>query len=398
MRTFPPLYLMFFLLTYLLLSFGAYKSLLKIARKKHRKMVSWLFWLTTFALFFSFLFLYVYPFQPSHATNYPVYFYFNFILFTDFVFKIPLALSLLIHHIFRYKKHNTILFSGLILSTGLSLLLIYGVLFGRQHVHVKKYELNFRNLPENFDNYKIVQISDTHLGSFASADVIKKTSEKIKILNPDLLIFTGDLVNNFSNEIDGWESYFKQMTEHTPSFSILGNHDYGDYTIWNNQKNKEENFNAILKCQKKMGFKLLLNEHTVIKKGRDSIYLAGVENWGHPPFPQYADLKKAMESIPKQAFTIILTHDPAHWEANVKNRKDIDLSFSGHTHGLQWGIKPAGIPFSLVYLIRENWSGLYQSNHTKLIVSTGLGLVGVPWRIDMPPEINLVILKRGKVD
>ena len=399
MRTFPVLLLVLFLLIYLALSFGAYNGLVKIAGKKNRKTVSWIYWASTFILFSTFLFLYVYPFQPSQATNYTVYFYFNFVLLTDFVFKTPLTVSLMLHYALYMKERNLLLYSGLILSTGFSMLLIYGVLFGGQNVRMKKYELEFQNLPESFNGYRIIQISDIHLGSFfSSSRIIKTASKKIRGVNPDLLIFTGDLVNNFSSEIYGRENYFNTMTESTPSFSILGNHDYGDYTKWEDPENKKDNFNEILEAQKKMGFKLLLNEHVVLKSGSDSIFLAGVENWGHPPFSLYADLKKAMQNIPEDAFTMLLTHDPAHWNTIIKNRKDIDLSFSGHTHGLQWGIKPAGIPFSLVYQIRENWSGLYQSKYSKLIVSTGLGLVGVPWRIDMPPEINLIILKRGKID
>ncbi len=397
MRTFPLLYLMLFLLIYLLLTFAAYKSLKKTVKDRFRKVISYIYWIFSVAMLLVFLFIYVYPYQPSRATNYPVYFYFNFILFTDFVAKTPLTVALVLQYVFRKQNSNTILWSGLIMSVGFSLLLIYGVVLGQENVRIKQFEIQNKDLPAGFHDYKIVQISDTHLGSFLkSNNVMEKTVSKILKINPDVIFFTGDMVNNFSKEMKYWVPYFKEITKNRVSYSILGNHDYGDYMNWDNQQNKQENFRAILERQREMGFQLLLNENTVLRSGEDSVFLAGVENWGHPPFPQYAELEKAMDGIPKDAFTILLTHDPAHWEAKVKNMKEIDLVLAGHSHGLQWGIKPAGIPLSLVYFVRANWSGMYKSENT-LIVNTGLGLVGVPWRIDMPPEITVITLKRGEI-
>ena len=171
-----------------------------------------------------------------------------------------------------------------------------------------------------------------------------------------------------------------------------------NYTKWESKEKKQKNFNEILSYNKQLGFNLLRNEHIVIKKQKDSIFLIGTENWGHPPFPRYADLDAAMLDIPREAFTILMTHDPAHWETKVKDKKDIDLTLSGHSHGLQWGIKPAGITFSLAYLTVCHWGGLYYNEKRILYVNTGLGTVGVPWRIDMPAEITIFILKRGKID
>ena len=188
------------------------------------------------------------------------------------------------------------------------------------------------------------------------------------------------------------------MTNEHQAFSVLGNHDYGDYTTWESDKKKQENLEGIIATLNETGFLLLNNENRVIKKNNDSIFLAGVENWGHPPFPQYANLEKALDGIPSDAFSILMTHDPAHWTSKVKKRDDIELTLSGHTHGMQWGIKLAGIKFSIAHLANNYWGGLYRSNNSVLYVNTGLGNVGIPWRLDMAPEITVFTLKRSKVD
>lgn len=277
--------------------------------------------------------------------------------------------------------------------------MLYGTFGGTKQIKTESLELSFNNLPEQFHNYRLVVISDTHLGGMLFPRMLfNKASGIIETINPDIIFFAGDLVNNFAYEVDGFMPLFKQITNHAPSFSILGNHDYGDYTNWRSDDLKSANFKAIVKSNNELGFQLLRNENTVITKGNDSIFIVGVENWGHPPFPQYADLDKAMENIPEDAFTILLTHDPAHWESHVKHMENIPLTFSGHTHGMQWGIKLAGIPFSLSYFSRKNWGGLYKNDKTFLYVNTGLGTVGVPWRLDMPAEVTLITLKRSEIN
>jgi predicted MPP superfamily phosphohydrolase len=359
-----------------------------------------LFGAYTLLLFGTFIFLYIYPNQPKHAHNYTIYFYFNALLFIDLVIKLFLSLFYIVHLTLRKRRNaRAILFAGIVVSIGLGLIMMYGTLWGKRGLKVTSVELQFKNLPEKFDNYKIVQFSDLHLGSFLhSKALLNKTEKQIKLIQPDLILFTGDLVNNFWEETVGWEDIFNRINASGNSYSILGNHDYGDYTTWKNQMAKEENFDKIIEAHEELGFHLLRNEHVPLILGKDTIYLAGVENWGHPPFPQLANLNKALQYIPENAFTILMTHDPAHWESQVKGKRNIEFSLSGHTHGLQWGIKVGGIPFSLAYLIRKNWGGLYQWNNTYLYVNTGLGTVGIPWRIDMTPELTVFTLKRGKVD
>jgi len=399
MRSFSIVVLILFLLFYVFISIGAYKNLIFITPKNKRKIRA-ICLSTNIFIFLGFIILYIYPFQANKAFNYPLYFYFNAILFTDFFIKIPLALSLMIYYLFkRITGNRKYLFYGAIISIGIGLVICYGVFFGQHALRVNKVEIEFDRLPAEFQNFQIIQISDIHLGSYLKTNkVLKKTAIAINELKPDILLFTGDLVNNYSSEVSGWEETFKDITSSASSYSILGNHDYGDYTKWETPKDKQNNFEALLNKQQEIGFQLLRNENVIIKKGKDSIYLAGVENWGHPPFPQYADLEKAMKNISEKSFTILMTHDPAHWESKVKYIEQIDLVFSGHTHGLQWGIKPAGIPMSLAFLTRINWGGIYRFKNSNLVVNTGLGTIGIPWRIDMPPELTLVTLKRRKIN
>ncbi|MBW6537056.1 MAG: metallophosphoesterase [Mariniphaga sp.] len=311
-----------------------------------------------------------------------------------------MTLAFILQKVFqKIVKQPVISNSGFILAISLVIGMFFGTLAGSRQLKVTHIELTFHNLPSGFNNYRIVQLSDFHLGGMLKPEkILTKTKHKLNNIKPDLILFTGDLVNNFAYEINGLESILMGISKIAESFSILGNHDYGNYADWENMEKKQANFDAILDAQKVVGFQLLNNEHIVITRGADSIYLAGVENWGHPPFPQYADLEAAINGIPSIAFTILMTHDPAHWEAKVAGKENVELTLSGHTHGLQWGVKFAGIPFSLAWLTRKNWGGLYKSHNSALYVNTGLGTVGMPWRLDMPGEITVITLKRSEVD
>ena len=229
--------------------------------------------------------------------------------------------------------------------------------------------------------------------------ILEKTLKQINSLSPDLILFTGDLVNNFFDEVtENHIVLFNKYLSGFDCYSILGNHDYGNYSDWNSAKEKEFNFSGIISSHEKLGFHLLRNDHVVIKEANDSIFLLGVENWGHHPFPKYADLEEAKRGINDNSFKILLTHDPSHWQSHIRDKEDIQLTLSGHTHGLQWGIKIAGIPFSLSKKVRKNWGGLYTHGCKVLNVNRGIGTVGIPWRIDMPAEISLITLKCRKVN
>lgn len=398
MRSFQIIYIILFLVIFVLLAWSSYKSISTIIKKQRRNRIKWIFIFLNGLVLLGFIFLYIYPYQPRQATNYPAYFYFNASLLTLFFFNIPNALFFVLHKLFE-RKRKVLPFAGLIISIGISVGLIYGVLWGSRKIQVNQFELKFTNLPASFNNYKVLQFSDIHIGGMLKSNkLLDKTQKIIEKEGPDLLLFTGDFVNNFANEAEGFKPVLTKMTKNRQAFSILGNHDYGDYTTWETSGKKQENLEAIIATLNETGFLLLGNENTVIKRNNDSIFLAGVENWGNPPFPQYANLEKALQHIPSEAFTILMTHDPAHWDSKVKKRDDIELTLSGHTHGMQWGIKLGGIKFSIAHLANKYWGGLYRSNNSVLYVNTGLGNVGIPWRLDMAPEITVFTLKRSKVD
>lgn len=399
MRSFQLIYLLTFLVFYSFISFSSISILRRLVQKNHRKRLSISISLFSIFIILSFVFLYVWPLNTRKTGEYSFYLIYNAILSFDFIFKIPFTFTF-ISGLFIAKKSysNVIYFIGLIISLSLGSSIIYGTLIGRNNLSLKHVEIKFKNLPSNFNNFKIVQFSDIHLGSINSHSLLKKVQMKTEDINPDLIIFTGDLVNNFSSELEGWSEIFQNINKRCNSFSILGNHDYGDYSSWESDESKAENFNNIVAAHNLLGFKLLRNENAVLKSGNDSIYLVGVENWGHPPFPQYANLGKAMKGVPGNSFKILLSHDPAYWESVIKNIDEIELTLSGHSHGLQWGIFKAGIQFSLSYLTRKKWGGLYNDGNSKLYVNLGLGTVGIPWRINMPPELTVITLKRVEID
>jgi predicted MPP superfamily phosphohydrolase len=390
MRTFQLLFIVIFLVIYSLISFGALSGLLKITSTANNKKVSWSIFVYSALILVCFVLLYIWPITTRNTKDYTFHLIFNVLLSADFVFKIPLAFSFVIGFLFSQKRKSIVYTMGLILSIGISSSVIFGFVFGTKSLVINNVELEFPNLPQHYDGLKLMQISDIHLGNFLqSKKLMLKVQSETEKINPDIILFTGDLVNNFSDELIGWNGIFKHITKNKICFSILGNHDYGNYTRWDSEAEKIENFNQIVSGNEAFGFRLLNNEHVKLKSNTDSIYIVGVENWGHPPFPQYANIEKAVAGIPKDAFKILMTHDPAHWDEVIKYRGDFGFTISGHTHGMQWGIMRAGITFSLIYFTRQNWGGLYNYNNSYLYVNTGLGTVGIPWRINMPAEITV---------
>lgn len=399
MRSFQLMFWIVFIVVYTFITWGSLKNVHAIISRKVKNRFTYFFIGISAFIILALLVLYVWPGDIRTSGNYNLYSSFNAILFLDVILKVPLAF-LYVLALCTKKDYYKKVFSwvGIVTSSIAISIILYGVIIGKNEVRIKEVELQYKNLPKSFDGYKIAQFTDIHLGSLSSETVIQKTRNKLKSKKPDLILFTGDLVNNFSEELEGWGGLFKAINEDGNSYSILGNHDYGNYSNWQNKADKTDNFNLIIEAHKEFGFKLLNNENIKLFSGKDSIYLVGVENWGHPPFPQYANLEEALSGISDEDFTILMTHDPAHWESKIEGKKQIELTLSGHTHGLQWRVKPAGIPFSLSYFVRKNWGGLYKSNDTYLYVNTGLGIIGVPYRIDIPAEITLFTLKRIEID
>lgn len=272
--------------------------------------------------------------------------------------------------------------------------IIYAVFKAIYHFKIHAHKLHFKHLPKVFDALRIVQISDLHLGGFNNRyDVLKKAIKLINNLHPDFIFFTGDLVNNYAWELAGWNQTFKKLLAKKGKYSVLGNHDYGDYSNWNSDEEKQENLNKIKQFYKDVDFKLLLNESEIIEINNEKIAIIGVENWGKPPFKQYGDLQTAMKKSVNIPFKILLSHDPSHWNDEVINDTDIALTLSGHTHGMQLGFNYKNMTWSPIKYKYKHWAGLYKHNHQYLYVNRGLGWVGFPGRLGMRPEITLIELK-----
>ena len=285
---------------------------------------------------------------------------------------------------------------GLILASIPFASILYGMTKGRFNFRINHEKLTFPNLPNDFNGFKIIQISDIHIGSlFGHENQVKEAIELINDQNPDLILFTGDLVNNFTEELNGWIPIFSKLRAKYGKFSILGNHDYGDYFVWKNKAEKAQNLENMKQSHNDMGFKLLLNENQKIELNKSSIAVIGVENWGLPPFPQYGNLKEAMNGTKDSPFKILMSHDPSHWDAEVINKTNIDLTLSGHTHGMQFGINIGNLKWSPIKYKYPRWAGLYQEKDQYLYVNQGFGYIGFPGRVGMPPEITVLELKKA---
>ena len=282
--------------------------------------------------------------------------------------------------------------TSLFIGSTFFITMLGGILFGRYNFKTKNINLKLENWSSKLKDFKIVQISDLHLGSFSS---VKKLEEVVEIINnekADLVVFTGDLVNNFHNEALPYISTLKKIKSNYGNYSVLGNHDYCDYVGWKRSSKKwKDNFNEMLEVHKKMGFNLLLNSSKEIEIEDEKINLVGVENWGAGNFNKDGDLKKAMFEVNEEYPTILLSHDPSHWSAQVLDfQKRIDLQLSGHTHGMQFGIDIPGFKWSPVQWRYKQWSGLYENSKKFIYVNTGVGNLAYAGRVGIMPEITVL--------
>lgn len=333
-----------------------------------------------------------------------------------YVPKIVLMLILLVEDIFRLgagvvnyfvENNNESFLSsrrkfvsqiGLGLAAIPFLSLIYGVTIGKYNFKVIKQRIFFPDLPDAFDGFTITQISDVHSGSFDNAEKINYAIDLVNEQNSDMILFTGDIVNTHANEMHPWIETFNRIKEHKyGKYSVLGNHDYGEYVTWPTEADKAQNFKEIKDLYEQIGFQLLLNEHTFIEKEDDRIALVGVENWGHN-FKKAGDLNKASEGLDEKEFKILMSHDPSHWEYEIKNHeKNFHLSFTGHTHGMQFGIEiPGYFKWSLAQYVYAQWAGLYEHLGRYVYVNRGFGFHAYPGRVGIMPEITVIELKKGE--
>jgi len=276
--------------------------------------------------------------------------------------------------------------------------LIYGMTFGKYNYKVIKQQIFFPDLPDAFDGFKITQISDVHSGSFDNPEKINYAIDLINEQEADMILFTGDIVNTHAKEMLPWIYTFNRIKKYEyGKYSVLGNHDYGEYVDWKTEADKAKNFEAIKGLYGKIGFNLMLNEHTHIQKGNDKIALVGVENWGKH-FKKAGDLHKASEGLAKEEFKILMSHDPSHWDAEVNEHpKDFHLTLSGHTHGLQFGIEiPGFFKWSPAQYVYNQWAGLYEKAGKYIYVNRGFGFHAYPGRVGIMPEISVIELKKGK--
>jgi predicted MPP superfamily phosphohydrolase len=271
--------------------------------------------------------------------------------------------------------------------------LVYGF-SNKYNYQIRRVPLNFSNLPSAFKGLKIVQISDIHSGSFDNKKAVEKGVQEILDLRPDLILFTGDLINDRATEVLGYEDIFSRLKAPMGVFSTLGNHDYGDYVKWPTEEARNQNIEDLKKIQAGMGWRLLMNEHVVLEKDGQEIALIGIENWSAKArFPKHGKMQEAYPGSEKYPFKILMSHDPSHWDAEVRPKYgDIDLMLAGHTHGMQFGIEIPGFKWSPVKYVYDQWAGLYESGKQKLYVNRGYGFIGYPGRVGILPEITLIEL------
>jgi len=273
--------------------------------------------------------------------------------------------------------------------------MIYGMLWGRYNYRVVKHTLYFDDLPEAFDGYRVVHISDIHSGSFDNAEKVQYGIDMINAQQGDVIFFTGDLVNNKAEEMRPWIAHFKQLHAKDGVYSVLGNHDYGDYVQWDSPDEKAKNLEALKQIHQQLGFCLLNNESVFLSRGQQRIAVVGVENWGQG-FVKKGNLKQALSQVDKKDFKILLSHDPTHWQYEVlKDPNFIHLTLSGHTHGMQFGIEiPGVIKWSPAGWRYKYWGGVYKEKDRYINVNRGFGYLAFPGRVGMPPEITVIELKK----
>lgn len=293
----------------------------------------------------------------------------------------------------RISRSVFLSWAGMIAGGGLFATLMNG--FGNKYQYqVKKVPLSYSNLPQAFKGLKIVHISDIHSGSLMDKKAVLKGIEKILEEKPDLILFTGDLVNNTANEMEGFMDVFNKLNAPLGVYSTLGNHDYGDYVQWGTAEEKKANLERLKQVHAEMGWRLLMNEHIVLERGEDKIALLGIENWSAKArFPKYGNMEKAYAGADAYPFKILLSHDPSHWDAEVRTKySDIDLMLSGHTHGMQFGVELPGFKWSPVQYVYDQWAGLYEKDAQKLYINRGYGFIGYPGRVGILPEITVLEL------
>ena len=392
-----------------LYAFQAFKTVVK------NNWLQILYWAVTILVIGNFVFHY-FGFNRSDGFSHAHAYAFGFFI-ALLIPKMILAISMIAEDIFRvpqaiyryFTEGNTAkghyfasrrqFISQLALSIAAIPLasIIYGIYRGKYNYKVLKYTLHFSDLPQAFNGYKITQISDIHSGSFDNMDKVRYAVDLVNQQESDLILFTGDMVNNKTEELIPYKDVFNQLKAKDGMFSVLGNHDYGDYITWDSEEAKAKNLENLKALQNEIGFEILLNESRYIQKDGEKIALIGVENWGAGGFKKAGDLKQAASKIKKDDFKILMSHDPSHWEQEViKDKYHYHLTLSGHTHGMQFGIEiPGWFKWSPVKWRYKYWAGIYKELGQYINVNRGFGYLAFPGRVGIWPEITVIELKKG---
>ncbi len=270
----------------------------------------------------------------------------------------------------------------------------FGIVSGAHNYRLRRRTIHLQNLPRQFDGISIGQLSDIHSGSFFSRPGVKKGIDLLNSEKPDIIFFTGDLVNDLASELNDYKDLFAKVKAPLGVYSTLGNHDYGDYKSWSSYERKKQNLHDLVRAQKEMGWDILLNENRTVKVDGEEIAIVGIENWGAGRFSKYGDLGKAYKGTEDKPVKLLLSHDPSHWDAQVRTQfPDIDVMFSGHTHGFQFGVELGDFKWSPSQYIYKQWADLHQEGEQFLYVNRGFGFIGYPGRIGILPEVTIIELK-----
>lgn len=380
-----------------------------------RKTIYGVFWSSTVLMVFAMITGYFFRSTTRNPTVFTWYYYIFGIFLIFYIPKIIFGIfhllediaqlfKVLAQKLVRKRKENNdegtpisriqfISQAGLVLASVPFVSFIWGIAKGRFNFQVEPVDIKFRNLPKSFEGLRIIQISDIHIGSFQGFhQEVKEAIDMVNAQNPDLILFTGDLVNNFYEELDGWIPILGQLKSKYGNYSVLGNHDYGHYYHWEHPEEMHDNFKKIQEAHAQIGFKLMNNTSELLEINGEKIALIGVENWGLPPFPQIGDYNIAVKGVEDIPFKILLSHDPTHWDEKITGKTDVSLTLSGHTHGMQFGIQLGNIKWSPAKYRYPRWSGLYNVENQYMYVNRGFGYLGYPGRVGMPPEISVITL------
>jgi len=391
--------------------FSGLKVLIQNAQPNTQRWIRTGFWILSL---FNILLLMVFHSLPTHVMG-PRIIIITF-LFAQYFGKFIWILFLFIDDILRFFKwilskfqtettptskgisrSEFLVKTGLMAGTGLIAALSWGIVSGAYDYRVKRRIISLKNLPASFDGLKIVQISDIHSGSFWDTEAVKKGVQMVMDQKPDVIFFTGDLVNNEATEMQPYMDVFNKLKAPMGVFSVFGNHDYGDYVAWPSPQAKIQNLEDLKVVHKELGWRLLMNEHEKLTIGSDSIGILGIENWGNKGrFPKYGKMDLAVKGTEDLPVKLLLSHDPSHWRGQVLlEYPDIDIMFSGHTHGMQFGVEIAGFKWSPIKYMYKEWADLYSEGNQHLYVNRGFGFLGYPGRFGILPEITVIELRQG---